>query len=71
MVKFKLTSLEETRAQEFKNKHNKSCRIYNEYGFPTGPLFTYSFTGTGIGTCVEIKCSHCKEQENITDIDSW
>ena len=70
-MEFKLTETESLRAKDFKEKHGKSCKTYNKFGFPSGPLYSYIFTPNGIGTGVEIKCTRCEEIKDITDIDSW
>lgn len=71
MKEFKLDEKEEESAEKFITKHLESCRIFNHHGFPVGPLFSYIFTPSGIGTGVSIRCSKCKETENITNYDNW
>lgn len=36
-----------------------------------GNTYWYELSGTGIGTCIKIKCPICGEEKDITDIDSW
>ena len=71
MKQFSLNEEEEKRAKEFISKHSKSCEVRNSSGFPVGPLFSYTFTPTGIGTGVSIKCSQCGEELDLTDYKSW
>lgn len=60
MVEFKLTPAEEERANTFMRQHKK-CR----------GLFSYTFTPTGIGIGVDIKCCSCGEKRDITNYDCW
>lgn len=34
------------------------------------PLISVTFTQTGIGTAVEVRC-HCGREKNITDYETW
>lgn len=69
MTEFKLDTIELEKAHAFINKHRESC---TNKDFRNGfPRFSYIFTPTGIGVCVEIKCSKCKAEENITNYDNW
>ena len=36
-----------------------------------GNTYWYELSGTGIGTCIKIKCPICGEEKDITDTDSW
>ena len=36
-----------------------------------GNTYWYELSGTGIGTCIKIKCPICGEEKDITNIDSW
>ena len=36
-----------------------------------GNTYVYELTGTGIGTCIKIKCPVCGEEADITDYESW
>lgn len=36
-----------------------------------GNTYWYELSGTGIGTCIKIKCPICGEEKDITDIGSW
>lgn len=55
--------------QEFRNRH---WQMHNG-GQYKGKANTYQYelTGTGIGTCITIRCPICGEEKDITDIDSW
>ena len=59
---FQINEVEQARAEEFIKKHNHNNVM---------TTFTYSFTTTGIGTTIFIKCNNCGEEENITDYDCW
>jgi hypothetical protein len=71
MKEFKLDEVEEEKAKSFIIKHLESCGVFNQHGFPLGPLFSYIFTSSGIGTGISIRCSKCEEIENITNYDKW
>jgi hypothetical protein len=71
MSKFELNEKEEEKAKAFIEKHSESCAIYNSAGFKVGPLYSYTFTPTGIGTAAKIKCTGCGEEEDITDMSCW
>lgn len=57
---FTLNEKEEQEFEKFKKKH-RECR----------GLFKISFTPTGIGNDIEVKCTVCKKKKNITDVESW
>ena len=65
---FKLTKLEEKRAEAFKKIHLECERKH-----PTtiGGNITYKFTPTSIGTAISISCHCCGEEENLTDYSAW
>lgn len=57
--------------------HKKLCRFWqvDENGFPDvnsaiGGAFSFTFTPTGIGTGVDVKCV-CGETCDLTDYNSW
>lgn len=57
-MKFELTEYEKKKANKFRKKHMHGC-------------MSYTFSLTGIGIAVKIKCQKCKKKKNITDYDSW
>lgn len=57
---FKMNEVEYLRYKQFVSDH-RECR--------GGTSVT--FTGTGIGTSIECKCSRCRKSVDIADIDSW
>jgi hypothetical protein len=61
---FTLNEVEQKAERKFKREHRKCQLTMN--GF-----ITYSFTQTGIGVAVEMKCSACGILKNITDYKSW
>lgn len=73
-IEFKLNETESQRAIDFIEKHNHTdeFRKQGKLAFSTlGQQFSYIITPGGLGISVTIKCNHCKQEEDITDIDSW
>lgn len=73
-LNFALTKIETERAINFIEKHNHSeeFKKQGKLGFSTmGMQFTYIITPGGLGNSVSIKCNHCDQQEDISDIDNW
>ena len=55
--------------RDFRDKHYKMHN--NEKSKRACNTYVYTLSGTGIGTCITVKCPICGEEEDITDIDSW
>lgn len=73
-IRFILDDFETERARKFKEKHNHSAefRAQGKLAFSTlGQQFTYEITPGGLGKTVVIKCNHCGESEDITNINNW
>lgn len=73
-IEFKLNEKETQRSIKFIENHNHTdeFRKQGKLGFSTlGQQFSYIITPGGLGNSVTIKCNHCKQEENITDIDCW
>ena len=71
-MKFSITDEKELKAiKKFKEYHCDKCKIRNYSGVSVNPLFTYSFTPTGIADAITIKCTFCGEEENVTNYDIW
>lgn len=71
---FNLNEKEEKLYHDFYKKH-KVCRdrLCEEHGLnfcPPGSI-SITFTPTGIGSAIKVKCTLCDTEENITDYDSW
>lgn len=66
MANYKLSKVENKRANKFIKKHEK-CKP-NDGVFLQ---FKYIFTPTGIGIRVAIKCPYCNEEMDITDVECW
>lgn len=58
--KFEMSPKELEAAKEFERKHLK-CRGSMEV----------TFTITGIGLGVRVRCSRCQKEKNVTDYDAW
>ena len=63
MITFTISDKEEECIKKWKDKHKKVCKQKNR-------LFSYTFTPTGIGDSIEVKCS-CGKRFDATDVDSW
>lgn len=69
---FSITDEKELKAiKKFKKHHCDKCKIRDRSGVSITPLFTYSFTPTGIADAITIKCTFCGEEENVTNYDIW
>ncbi len=70
-MKFELTGKEYTTFSEWDKKHKKVCKLYNDPNPPAiGGRLTFSFTPTGLGSGVSVKCA-CGEECNCTDYECW
>ena len=57
-----LSDKEISQFREFKYSHYKTCGTSDVW---------ILLSPTGIGTIIKLKCPKCKEELDITDIDSW
>ena len=57
-----LSDKEMSQFREFKHSHYKTCGTSD---------VCVLLSPTGIGTIIKLKCPKCKEELDITDIDSW
>ena len=57
-----LSDKEISQFREFKYSHYKTCGTSD---------VCVLLSPTGIGTIIKLKCPKCKEELDITDIDSW
>ena len=64
---FELDEDEAVRATEFMDAHETK---HGECLAAIGGRYSFTFTPTGVGTCVHIKCS-CGEEKDVTDYDLW
>jgi len=75
-VKFELMGEELQKYQSWEAEHNETCPYYDDGSSPApkigaiGGRTTFSFTPTGVGTVVVVKCA-CGEEINVTDFDHW
>ena len=51
-------------------KQEKVAKKFHKKCQKTGATITYSFTPTGIGDTIKIKCS-CGEEKDITEYEHW
>ena len=70
-MKFELIGEELKIYNKWLHEHNKVCPIKNGgTQAAIGGRLTFSFTPTGLGPAVSVKCA-CGEKHNCTDYDSW
>ena len=60
---FRLAPSEVKEANKFEKKHKKCGDGKHS--------FTYSFTCTGIGVSIVIRCKGCYDVKDITDVRTW
>lgn len=65
-VCFSLDKKESNEYKDFCKKH-KEC----EFTSTTGGKISITFTPTGFGNIVSVKCSGCGEIKDITNTDAW
>ena len=58
-----LSDKELLEVKEFRKIHYEKCKNGND--------FIYELIGTGLGTCIKIKCPKCKKEKDITDTENW
>lgn len=72
---FTLNSNEVKEADEFIKQHNHTEEFLKEKQSPffstLGQQFSYEFIPGGLGDSIVIKCNHCGETKEITDIENW
>ena len=73
--RFELDDKETEEARKFMAEHNHSEELRKKKGNPffstLGQQFSFEFIPGGLGDEVVIKCNHCKETKDITNIDNW
>ena len=71
---FKIEGKEREKVEAWWKKHTEEdeCRFMIDpfAGGAIGGVRTYSFTPTGLGVVIVVKCA-CGAEENCTDFDSW
>ena len=68
---FKLDDRDNKEFSKWKKEHDKTCKfadLMNQGAI--GGRFTYSFTPTGLGCIVTVKCG-CGEELNLTHEEEW
>lgn len=64
MIEFKLTAVEEGRAEKFYKKCKKETKGGDVH-------ISYHFYPTGIGTCVKVRSETLNIEKDITDLIYW
>lgn len=55
----------------WEKKHASKCRLPPDRTPGIGGGLTYSFTPTGIGVAITVRCSVCNIEHDMTDYESW
>ena len=67
LTEFIIPDYEAKKADEWLTEQKKVCEI--DVG-AIGGKYTWSFTQTGLGCIIVLKCA-CEEEINVTDFESW
>jgi len=71
MIGFKLTDEELKKFGEWRDEHEKTCKlVLPENQTAIGGRLTFSFTPTSLANVVKIECA-CGVKIDITDYESW
>jgi hypothetical protein len=62
-MEFVIVGVEQENMYKWLDEHNRVCPF-------TGEKFTYSFTPTGLGMMIKVKCL-CGEEKDVTVYDEW
>ena len=68
-MEFTLDEKETKKYNKWCKKHKKVCPIKGP-GTAIGGRLTFSFTPTGLGPIIEVKCA-CGKKKNLTDWKNW
>ena len=68
-MKFELNEVEEKAWKEFDKLHQETCSQYTG-AIGQSPIQTI-FTATSMGQDIVVRCSGCKAEKYITDLESW
>ena len=68
-MEFTLNKKETKKYNNWCKKHKKICPIKGPGGAIGGKI-TFSFTPTGLGPIIEVKCA-CGKKKNLTDWKNW
>jgi len=71
-MKFELYGKELEMFNDWDRKHKKVCKLFNDLNCNStiGGRLTFSFTPTGLGPGISVKCA-CGAEKDCTDIDNW
>lgn len=67
MMTFTISDKEQEAIEKWQRKHKRKCSLRKD---GENTHYTYSFTPTGIGDIICVRCS-CGKSIDVTDIDSW
>lgn len=66
---YEFDEVEQKKLNEFYDKHHDctyKC-LHKPFFSSIGGQYTFTFTPTGIGTIVKVKCNACNKEEDITN----
>ena len=71
MITFEIDDKQEKKFEHWNKKHKKKCEyLKSDKQSTEGVRLIYSFTPTGLGTIVTVKCL-CGEECDLTDSGNW
>lgn len=72
-MEFKLTDIEKEYANNWIEKHKKTCPYsFKNYNLPTtGEHYYYKFIPGGLGYHVLVGCIYCNKEKDVTDTTYW
>lgn len=57
--------------KKWKEQHLHENHENRGYGAAIGGMWSYSFTPTGLGNILRVKCNACGKKLDVTDYGSW
>lgn len=67
-MNFKLNEVEQKAYEEFISQH-KGCA--SKFYSAIGGKISITFTPTGLGDIIVVKCNKCGKEKDITDTSNW
>lgn len=71
MIAFDLSETEEATFLKWADEHDKTCKFADPLSCGAiGGRLTFSFTPTGLGPIITVKCA-CGEEKDVSNYDMW